>query len=431
MKKKILIIGNYETRWADTCKWDETILNLTDYELVIIDTNSLYKTLTIQTPGIHYLKEWTSSIVQIKSNCSFIRKKIIESLMIDTKIFVLFNPEATLHRYANDSEYDLYTNSWLPFKIRTYIENGTTIDVKEESYQEYFKKLKVWKYYFLQKEVSDDNAINEFYSPKSINLERKELATNKIGKPIALEFYALFQKYSRGDYDILNSRIILLPSSSQDNSDDIDTIISMTKSFSEAEEPEWVINIKLPHETAFKQELAATAQRLEEQKSRYVELIKHKRLLYDYSYSLQDICQSTLAELGIIIKPSIVSDEFIIEHKNKEILVEVKGRNRSIDKDDLGQLVIDIGRHFQETGKPISGLFIGNGWRNLPLDKRETKQTLTFPNEIIEASLANNLGLLSGYELFNAYCKILNGELKTDEFLDLIFNTKGPIRIKR
>jgi hypothetical protein len=137
-----------------------------------------------------------------------------------------------------------------------------------------------------------------------------------------------------------------------------------------------------------------------------------------------------LKELGANIKPSIVNDEFIIEHNGKEALVEVKGKNKSIDKDDLGHLVIDIGQHFKETGKSIKGLFIGNGLRNLPPQKRESGNNMTFPKEIAKAAEDHNVGLLSSVELFNAYCKVLERKLSKDDFLNTVFSSSGIIRFQ-
>jgi len=429
MRNKILIIGDYKTRGADTCKWDGNLLNLTDYDLVIIDTSSLYTTWSISPGSSYIIKQWPEKIA---ANFKYINRKIMESILIDTQVFVLFNPESRVSYYP--SQYSrpdaLSTNEWFPMSMRTHIENGTTVNLKNKAYREYFRRLKSWKYYYLPKEDDDDKEVREFYKPNSIMVERKVIATNKIGKPLALELVTSYAKVTSREFAAQNSRIILLPVTSEDTSEDIDTIISLNKSIDQTEAPDWVNSINIPNESITKGELDTAERKLIEKRDYYNNLIKHKRLLYDYSYSLQDICQLTLKELSANTKPSIVSDEFIIEFDGKEVLVEVKGKNRSIDKDDLGQLVIDIGQHFKETGKSIKGLFIGNGWRNLPPEKRETGNSRTFPKEIAKAAEAHNVGLLSSVELFNAYCKVLEGKLSKDNFLSTIFNTSGIIRFQ-
>jgi len=428
MRNKILIIGGYETRGADTCKWDGNLLNLTDYELVIIDTSSLNNTLSI-SPGHSYTTDkWPK---KIEANFEYIKQKIVESILIDTQIFVLFNPESSLSYHP--SPYvtrSLDTNDWFPLSMRTHIENGTTVNLINKTYREYFRRLKNWEYYYLPEKADDAKEVKEFYKPDNIRIERKIIATNKLGKPLALELVTLYAKPFGQAYAEQNSRIILLPATSEDTSEDIDILISLTKSIDQTEAPDWVNNINIPNELIIKGELDTAERKLTEKRDYYNNLIKHKRLLYDYSYSLQDICQLTLKELGANTKPSIVTDEFIIESGGKEVLVEVKGTSRSIDKDDLGQLVVDIGQHFKETGKSIKGLLIGNGWRNLPLEKREIGNARTFPKEIVKAAEDNNVGLLSSVELFNAYCAVLEGKLSKDDFLSTIFNSSGIIRFQ-
>ncbi len=402
-------------------------MNLTDYDMVIIDMSSLYKTWSISPGSSYTIKQWPE---RTAANFKYINQKIMESIVIDTQIYVLFEPNCELTYQERDysPRYSLNTNGWLPLSIKTQIENGTTVNLKNEAYKGFFKRLKGWKYYYLPEESDDYKEIEKFHGP--IHIERKIIATNKLGKPLAMELVTSCWDGSSKHYVEQNSRIILLPATSEDTSEDIDTIIALTKSIDQTEAPDWVDRISIPNESVIKGELATAERMLTETRDHYNNLIKHKRLLYDYSYSLQDICQFTLKELGANTKPSVVTDEFIIEFDGKEVLVEVKGKNKSIDKDDLGQLVVDIGRHLRETGKSIKGLFIGNGWRNLPPDKRETGNNRTFPTEIAKAAEDNNVGLLSSAELFNAFCKVLEGQLSKDHFLSTIFNSSGIIRFQ-
>jgi len=423
MKNKILIIGDYEAKGADSCKWDGNLYNLTDYDIVIIDTGCLYKIWSITSPGAYNLRQWSEVTQSIERNFKYIRKKIIESILIETQIFVLFNPTSTLSYWSGYAHSSLRTNDWLPISVETQFESGTTIILKNRTYQEYFKRLKSWKYYHVPKKSSGDSEVQEFYKPHNIKVQRKIIATNKLGKPLAMELVPSYDNTEQ------NSRIILLPATSEDPSDDIDTIISLTKSIDQTEAPDWVNSIEITNESTLKVELDAAEHQLMEKRDNYYNLVKHKSLLYDYSYPLQDICELTLKELGANIKPSVVTDEFIIEYNGKEALVEVKGKSKSVDKDDIGQLITDIGQHVAETGKPIKGLFIGNGWRNLPPHEREAGNKKTFPKEIVHIAETQNIGLLSSVDLLDAYCHWLDGKLTKERFLDTILTSSGIIRL--
>jgi len=338
----------------------------------------------------------------------------------------LLYPESSLSYFGSTPSVFMGTNDWFPLLIETEIEGGTLFTVIEKKYQEYFKRLKDWKYYYLTENDIDDSKIQEFHSAKYIEVERKTIAVNKLGHPISIEIG--FSKLDETGYIKQESRFILLPATNEeDSSDDIDTIISMNKLIDQVEAPDWVSEILIPNEVVLKDELDKAESKLIEKRTNYNNLIKHKRLLYDFSYSLQNICEFTLRELGANIKPSEVSDEFIIEFGGQEVLVEVKGKKKSVDKDDLGQLVVDIGQHLRKTGKSIKGLFIGNGWRDIPPQEREAGNHKTFPKEIAQAAEDNNVGLLPSTELYKAYCQILEEKLSKNDFLNKIFNSSGII----
>ncbi|MHB8104848.1 MAG: hypothetical protein ACYDG5_04835 [Dehalococcoidales bacterium] len=425
MKNKVLVIGDYKTKNADSCTWSESIYNLTDYETVIIDTSCLYKVLSVETPGSYTMATSDISVV-LRASFKFIHKKILECLSLDTTIYVLYYPDSYISYGKNSS---FYTNDWCPIPLKTCIEDGTTINIKNKKYQQYLGKLKQWNYYYLPTESGEESKIKDFYTLYDVNIKRDIVATNKLNNPLAMELIVSFRKYSSSPSNELNSRIILLPITNKDDaSNDIDTIIGLTKSLEQTEAPEWVNTIDIPNESRLKSELDSTEQKLVKARDNYEHLIIHKRLLFDYSYSLQNICEVTLRELGATTKPSVVTDEFIIEFKGKELLIEVKGKSKSIDKDDIGQLITDIGQHVAKTGKPINGLFIGNGWRTLPLENREKKDCPTFPTEIVDIAVTQNVGLLSTSELFKAYCACLDGRLTKESFLKTVFGSSGIIK---
>lgn len=428
MKNNILIIGDYKPKNVDSCTWSESIYNLTDYDTVIIDTDCLYRFLSIDTPGSYTVVQG-DAYQAVKTNLKFINQKILECLSLDIKIYVLYYPNTTVSYSYGKNAY-FHTNDWCPIPLETHIEKGITINLKNRKYQQYLNKLKSWEYYYLALKSDDGREIREFYTLYYVDIKRNIIATNRLDYPIAMELAISFLKTSSSKIIELSSRIVLLPITNKDDTSvDIETIIGLTKSLEQIEAPEWVKTINIPNESIFKSELDSTEQKLVKAKDNYDNLIMHKRLLYDYSYSLQNICELTLKELGATIKPSVVTDEFIIEFKGKEALIEVKGSNKSINKDDLGQLVVDIGRHLTETGQSIKGILIGNGWRNIPPKERETGNKKIFPKEIAEAAEDHNVGLLSSVVLFSAYCQLLDGKLSKQDFFNNLFSSSGIVKL--
>jgi len=81
-------------------------------------------------------------------------------------------------------------------------ENGMTINLQNKSYQEYFKKIKSWEYYFLPTEADYDKEIKEFYKSNFISVNQNSIATNKLNKPLALEIYTFYSKTKGGEAHI-------------------------------------------------------------------------------------------------------------------------------------------------------------------------------------------------------------------------------------
>lgn len=273
--------------------------------------------------------------------------------------------------------------------------------------------------------------------------ETKVIATNKTEKPIAIEFYP--------NYHILTpmrpgwkphpakrgARLILLPVADRYNVEpQIEFLLNQIHGSEKTQPPSWVSEITVPGEASLKSNIVEQQQIIEQQHSklndlenRLEEVQSYKDLLFESGPKLQSIVKHTLSQLGAEIKPSVVTDEFIISIKGKDALIEVKGNGKSINKGDLGQLITDIGEHVTETGEEIQGILIGNAWRLLPLNDRGTKDKPIFPRNIVSIAENRNIGLISTTEIFKAFCYVLEKPEFKDEILQQLINGRGIISI--
>ncbi|GAG90465.1 unnamed protein product, partial [marine sediment metagenome] len=198
--------------------------------------------------------------------------------------------------------------------------------------------------------------------------------------------------------------------------------------------PEWVTSIEIPGELPLKNEIATEEQKLQAIKSKIDrlgvslgELQEYKGLLYETGLPLQELVKSTLEKLGTNTESSPVSDEFIINVGGKKALIEVKGVSKGISKDHLGQLIVDRGEYFKLSGQDIKGILIGNAWRLLRLEQRDTKGKAIFPRNIVQIAQNQDIGLISVTELFRAFCKTLEEPEYKKEVLNKIITGKGVI----
>jgi len=388
---------------------------------------------------------------KIQSNIRLVRRKLIEMLQFDVNIYVLYAPTVTIDYIVQIGNYVvsggsreavkfISTNDWCPISIETYVEKTKIIHVKNDSFKQYFRNFKGWEYYF----VSDSLKLNEleqYYEKKwKVTSDLEEIATNNVDKPIAVKFYPSFHNWSakekRGWYagaNTIGGNLFLLPIiDTSDTKPLIESLLYKIGLYAETSPPAWTNNIEIPGEASIKKDIEASKQQLEalttiikEKGESLIELQKFKRLLYETGLPLQELVKSTFDEIGVKTKPSVVTDEFIIEIHGQEALIEVKGNVKSITKDDVAQLVADIMEHLKKTSQEVKGILIGNGWRLEPPEQRDIDNKFIFSRDAIKVAENHNIALLSTTELFKAYCLILENPIKKEEILNKVISGVG------
>ena len=155
-----------------------------------------------------------------------------------------------------------------------------------------------------------------------------------------------------------------------------------------------------------------------------------KPILYETGIQpLQNAVETVFKELGLKTKPSKVSDEFIVEHQGRDLLVEVKGNERSAKLTDLRQLIDYQLEHEQKHGSSIKSVLIVNSWRLIPPEKRGEKDTGIFPDNVIKRARANNIALLDTVDLYNALNCFWLGEIDGGKVFEILLNTSGVVKL--
>jgi len=454
MSKNTLVIGTYISGDADSYDWWQKLPNVAEYDTIILDTTRIFGfmansgRLEHTEDNIYAIdSEENEAYKQISANLDLVRNKIIEKLEFESTFYALYLPERIINYHPFHADYGgkgylglIRTNDWCPVSIKIVQETGKFIKVVDESYQDYFRDFKEWQYYFESKslEVTD---MEEYYSDNNWNVSRKlkPIAINKVERPIAIEVVFSFFKY--GGFQILSEKnggkLVLLPVANQyDTNACVSYLIQRHKQYEQTPPPVWINQIEIPGETSLKEDVENKKHQLEiiesevkESERSLGEFTKHKDILYETGIPLQELVKSTLDKMGINVKLSIVTDEFIIEINSQEALVEVKGNVKSITKDDVAQLVTDLMEHLKKTGQEIRGLMIGNGWRLHPPEQRGVGNRPIFSRDAVKVAENHNIGLLSTTELFRAYCQVLEDPESRERILETIVNGVGVLEI--
>lgn len=456
MSKEVLIIGSYYAEGLKSSSWSSELPNLSDYDIIILDTTKILHGWLIGGRVKHlggnryYLSKIYEADEKIKSNIKLVRSKLLEILEFDILVYILYSPEASIecNRQIFDQIGETYqgfieTNDWCPISIEIKQEKGERIFVKDDSYIDYFRDFKGWEYYFVPDSLSIEE-LEEYYRGKWKTFPGlRAIATNKVDKPLAIIFSPIFCALRDDkigwypDNKRVGGKLVFLPVIDQYHTESlVESLLRISKVIEITPPPKWVSAIEIPGESSLKhnlaeeqaelEELEATIGRLQESLN---ELQKIKGILYETGLTLQELVKSALDKLGVKIRPSVVTDEFIIEIDGSEALIEVKGNVRSITKDDVAQLVADLMEHLKTTGQEINGILIGNGWRLEPPEQRDIGNKTLFSRDATRVAENHNIGLLSTTELFRAYCQTLEDPTHKEKILDKIIGGVGILRL--
>jgi hypothetical protein len=447
MSKNVLVIGTYLDKGVDSYDWWQQLPNISEYDTIILDTTRILR--YVESLGrLEHIKENLYAVddeneiyKQISTNLDLVRKKLLEKLEFESTIYALYLPKSIInyhpvHYDGSGKGYlgSISTNEWCPVSIKIVQETGKFINVKDVSYQDYFTGFSGWQYYFDSDslEITD---INSHYHDKWIVWAKiHPIAINKVEKPIAIEVGFLFNRQHTPQR--IGSRLVLLPVANQyDTKSCIEIILQRGKQFEATPPPNWINTIEIPGETSLKkdienkkQQLRTIESELKESERSLAEFTKYKGILYETGSPLQELVKSALRKIGANVKPSIVTDEFIVEVNGYEALIEVKGNVKSVTKDDVAQLVADLMEHLKTTGQEINGILIGNGWRLEPPEQRDIGSKTIFSRDAIRVAQNHNIALFSTTELFKAYCQTLEYSTRKEEILNKIISSKGIIK---
>jgi hypothetical protein len=359
MKKDILIIGNHNSESADCFHWHDCLPNPADYSVIILDGLDIIRYWSsqkrLESTGEHSfkLKKYNETDARIVRNLKFVKAKLIEMLEFPVVIYGLFNPNNIWSGEFLASVLTTNTTDWCPIDIVKTEENGTHIDVLDQSYKRYFEILGSWEFY-INLQVVGTEQLTEHYQ-RSIRPEIKIIAKNKIDKPISFAFIPYFQSKS-GKTQKQGGELVVLPVlANKSTAPLIENLLSKHAGNTRTPKPTWVDDILMPGENALGETIRKEKQALEDNQQLLHRLEESKSLLYETGIPLEEIVKSTFVAIGAVIEPSIVTDEFIINIQGKRVLAEVKGNTKSISKSDIAQLNIDTEVHFKKTNEAIKG----------------------------------------------------------------------------
>ena len=443
---RIIVVGSEGHHGVESISWDAgSIPNLADYESVILSTSSLGE-LLVQARAMPE-EQRRDHLTDISNNLYFVMVRLLHVLNSKGNVYVVCSKPVRTP-YGSNQFGAIRNYDWLPLPVRLIEESGRTIELRDKSYQHYFEFVDKWPFCF--EEVTENDKyvelISELHGGKYlVILGSREIALNRYGKSIAISLeYDLYKKPRYGEKfaykdrtDTSGSLILLPPPTKIDVREAINILLSELWGIQQkTPPPEGVESILLPGEEAIKQDIEKVRKEVHSLENTIATLevalakkAEIKQLVFETGIPLEDVCKLVLRELGCGIDDSV--EDFLLTYQAQEAVVEVKGREGTIERKDGAQLAQNRRNYAisrEKATNKVKAVLLGNPCRLLfPLEERDKKDP--FAPHLVEDAQTEDTALVTTMELFNAYYAFVEGRVTADKIISRIFSSVGVTKL--
>ena len=443
MSEKILVLGASNLVGVHCVNWgDLRIPNLADYDVVFLNGVSLVtvaKLAEAQRSTPDYKEEWNTLHSRLGRAMDRCRERLREVLVTGGKVYAIVPKIEYFYfgrggqRIPHHGEIDLQKLA-LPLQFNVEQEEGDTISTRDDAFDSYMRLVRRWSFSFsapalefIASDLAQDDKglkVTGYYSP---------IAVNRQARPIACRF--TFIAWHR-DGSAPSSQLALLPEPTEATAEEGIRVLlqSLHDYAAPAPVPPWFSAIELPGEQDLaanaadaREELRRAQQRVDEAFCEMENATKPKRILIETGLPLQETVRQLFESIGIPTSPSPVSDEFMLVDRDPPVLVEVTGTARSVSGRDLSQLIKDLGNYLASFESNAKGLLVGNAWKDLSPDARDTNDRPIFPDNVRTTAANHSVALLSTTELLHGYARFVREELTAEQIINVIRSTSGVV----
>ncbi len=198
--------------------------------------------------------------------------------------------------------------------------------------------------------------------------------------------------------------------------------------------PVWAGEFVLPGEAKLRAELEGLSKERDvvyaktgEIESKLASLTAFRRLLYADGNELELAVWSTLERLGAVVHesetPGFEDKWFEAPRLGKKAVLEIKGHEGSMKKEDTRQAEEWVTRWHEKRGEVVKGVLFGNPYRLQPPKDRPA----AWPKEMIDFAGAKGLALATTVQLFDAIIRVAKDQTSHEAFFDALFSADGPM----
>jgi len=190
--------------------------------------------------------------------------------------------------------------------------------------------------------------------------------------------------------------------------------------------PKWVEELQLPQESNLLKEmddLKKKESKIEEQLENYRDL---RKILWSRGNELDDELRAFLGNFGVETRKDekFEEDFWILEQAVDTVIVEVKGKDKNLDRFDISKL--DEHRAASQKPKDFPALMIVNSF-NVAQNLSE-KDVAISPNEI-EKAFRDNVLIVRTLDLLRTYALLEKKNISKSELVEILKKRKGWLEV--
>ena len=407
--RKICVVGSTGHAEATCVEWSNVAsVNLIDFSAVIVNVETLSSDI------------WNEAFARP------IRTQLSRLLFSGGTVVVLgARPQGA----APSTNY-----LWCPIKIDIPNESGDTIEVKDTFFPRLNSFFTSWNFYFKFPSALPTDELHYAFESRELKFTRQSMVENRYGGML----FGTVEIQQR-DKNTTESPSVIYLFARRDGQEDKHVIrVMLEEMFSIPQEttpPAWSDSVPVPLLVGIQAEIGKTKANIESLQSDMVQLEKkkqelneYKKLLYADGKELEEIFARCLRDLGGTISPAQYSqEEYVLEYRGEQYLVECKGNRKSIALTDLRQLIDYLLKFEEEEGKPGKGILFGNAWKELPPNERATELAVIFPENVVSRASSNGIALVNSVDFFHVFIQFLEGQITADVILDRITESAGVV----
>ncbi len=434
--KPILVLGSApHTKWVTAYAWDNLPqdLNVADYDVTILNLEPLCDeelASTLTATMLPSIEEFARLLFSAES-----------------EIIVIGYPKIRLGSKSSVVVTDLW---FLDFPVFLY-GPGKVIREVESEFTYYFQYVSEWSYFArLPTQISQFrnrpdylHLLDSSVKPQTdkIGMSMTPIAQTRFHEPIAFEVrFQIVREILRDNRLHIvpvkeSGRVIWLPRATKTSNYNAVNLILKERYGVQFEQalPDWIAAYKLPEQIPIEEEISRHEQEIQRLKNELTKAQQHlenasqfRKLLYEQGVEgLEPVVRDALQELGAIVcvpPPKENREDGRIRTPVGQIgMLEIKGRTKSLNLDDVRQLNQWVGDALIQENLESKGILIANMYCGKSPDLRDNP----FPPNCVDRAERANLCLMTTTQLFHALCSYQRNELDVEEFWNTVFNTNG------